>query len=140
MKKISAILSLNMFLIAMGTVFFGCQGGAGSPVPPPGLSPNIEPPTAPPATVGVPYNLSFRWTINTAKPPFFWNLVGSMPPGLQFEPANGRIYGTPTTPGNYAFTMVVRDSNIPSAQESRNYTIVVNGAPGPVVITSPPPA
>jgi hypothetical protein len=56
---------------------------------------------------------------------------------LQFEPANGRIYGTPTTPGSYAFTMVVRDSNIPSAQESRNYTIVVNGAPGPIVIQPP---
>ncbi|MHA2644844.1 MAG: putative Ig domain-containing protein, partial [bacterium JZ-2024 1] len=139
-KKLLLRAGYAGIFVVMG-IWASCgRSGGLPPAPPPGLSPNIEPPTAPPATVGVPYNLSFRWTINTAKPPFFWNLVGSMPPGLQFEPANGRIYGTPTTPGNYAFTMVVRDSNIPSAQESRNYNLVVNPPAGPVVITSPPPA
>ncbi|MHA2659134.1 MAG: Ig domain-containing protein, partial [bacterium JZ-2024 1] len=112
-KKLLLRAGYAGIFVVMG-IWASCgRSGGLPPAPPPGLSPNIEPPTAPPATVGVPYNLSFRWTINTAKPPFFWNLVGSMPPGLQFEPANGRIYGTPTTPGNYAFTMVVRDSNIP---------------------------
>jgi hypothetical protein len=60
-----------------------------------------------------------------------------MPPGLAFEPANGRIFGTPTTQGAFAFTMVVRDSNSPQRQESRDYTITV-GAPvgGALTITT----
>ncbi len=128
-------------ILVLTGILTSCGGGNPlPPIPEPGLSPNIEPPTAPAATVGVPYNLSFRWTLNTVKPPFFWNLIGNMPPGLQFEPENGRIFGIPTTPGSYAFTMVVRDSNYPQRQESRNYTIVVNGAPGPLIITTPPPA
>ncbi|MHA2643025.1 MAG: Ig domain-containing protein, partial [bacterium JZ-2024 1] len=134
-KKLLLRAGYAGIFVVMG-IWASCgRSGGLPPAPPPGLSPNIEPPTAPPATVGVPYNLSFRWTVNTAKPPFFWHLIGSMPPGLQFDPANGRIFGTPTTPGSFSFTMVVRDSNSPQREESRSYTLLVNGAPDPITIT-----
>ncbi|MHA2620107.1 MAG: putative Ig domain-containing protein [bacterium JZ-2024 1] len=137
MKKVSFRACWWCMFVVMG-IWASCgRSGGLPPAPPPGLSPNIEPPTAPPATVGVPYNLSFRWTVNTARPPFFWHLIGSMPPGLQFDPPNGRIYGIPTTPGSFSFTVVVRDSNSPQREESRSYTLLV-GSPlgGPLTITT----
>jgi uncharacterized repeat protein (TIGR02543 family) len=39
--------------------------------------------------------------------------VGSLPPGLRLDNGNsGRIYGKPTTEGDYTFTLSVTDSNI----------------------------
>ncbi|HET8786993.1 MAG TPA: FG-GAP-like repeat-containing protein, partial [Candidatus Limnocylindrales bacterium] len=36
---------------------------------------------------------------------------GSLPPGLTLDPATGTITGTPTTPGNYVFTVQSVDAN-----------------------------
>lgn len=69
-----------------------CGGGGGSMIPAPGHSPHLELPPAPSAFVGTPYNLSFRWTVNTAKPPYVWSVIGTLPPGLQCDPANARVY------------------------------------------------
>ncbi|MGH8103437.1 MAG: putative Ig domain-containing protein, partial [bacterium] len=134
-KGLKILLAAGLSLVAAFFLFTACTGGGGGGIP--AIGPAIDPPTAPAAIVGVPYNLSFRWTANTVKPPFFWNVIGSMPPGTQFDPLNGRIYGTPTTPGAFAFTVVVRDSNNPQAQEIRNYSIVVNGPPTIIILTPP---
>jgi hypothetical protein len=130
MTKRLIFLGILLFVVLTAAVMTGCGGGGGQVIPPPGLSPNIEPGVAPPAFVGVPYSLGFRWTVNTAKPSYFWNLNGNLPPGLEFDPVNGRIYGTPTTQGAFSFTVVVRDSNSPQREESRAYTITVGPPPG----------
>ncbi len=38
-------------------------------------------------------------------------LTGSLPPGITFNPLNGRLEGTPTQPGTYRFTVGATDSN-----------------------------
>lgn len=43
--------------------------------------------------------------------PYTWSLdTGSLPAGLTFNTSTGEISGTPTTDGNYAFTVSVEDS------------------------------
>jgi hypothetical protein len=140
MTKRLIFSGIFLFVVLTAAVMTGCGGGGGQVIPPPGLSPNIEPGVAPPAFVGVPYSLGFRWTVNTAKPPYFWNLNGNLPPGLQFDPVNGRIYGTPTTQGAFSFTVIVRDSNLPQREESRAYTITVGPPPGGALTLTPVPS
>lgn len=62
-----------------------------------------------PATVGVAYSCGLIATGGT--PPYIFTVVdGSLPPGLGLDPNYGVIFGTPTTAGNYSFTIRVTDS------------------------------
>jgi hypothetical protein len=66
-------------------------------------------------------------------PPYGWTLVsGSLPPGLSMS-ASGLISGTPTTAGNYGFTVRVTDAAGASVQGT--FTLVVSPSFG---ITSCP--
>lgn len=57
--------------------------------------------------------------------PVAWaKTAGSLPPGLSLNPDNGEIEGSPTTPGQYGFTVQVTDSNGGSAQQDFSITIV----------------
>ena len=48
--------------------------------------------------------------------PYTWSVsAGSLPPGLSLTPT-GTIYGTPSTPGSYPFSVQVADSTTPAAQ------------------------
>ena len=48
--------------------------------------------------------------------PYTWSVsAGSLPPGLSLTPT-GSIYGTPSTPGGYPFSVQVADSTTPAAQ------------------------
>lgn len=59
---------------------------------------------------------------------------GSLPAGLSINPTTAVISGTPTTPGNYAFTVQVTDSSTPPAVATQAYTLHVAA---PLVITAP---
>lgn len=59
---------------------------------------------------------------------------GSLPPGLSLDPNTGLISGTPTVPGNYAFTVQVKDSFTPPAVATQTYNIHVAS---PLVVTAP---
>lgn len=39
-----------------------------------------------------------------------WSIDGSLPPGLNLDPVNGTISGTPLSPGSFTFTVEVTDS------------------------------
>ncbi|MDQ4133866.1 MAG: Ig domain-containing protein [Actinomycetota bacterium] len=57
-------------------------------------------------------------------PPYRWSFVGGqLPPGLSLTASPGRITGTPTTPGTFAFTLRVTDNGGQSA--TRTFTITV---------------
>ena len=46
--------------------------------------------------------------------PYHWRLLhGELPPGMMLHPHTAKISGSPTTPGDYRFTIEVSDTSIP---------------------------
>jgi Putative Ig domain/IPT/TIG domain len=82
----------------------------------------------PAASVGVAYSATLNAT--GATPPYGWAITsGSLPPGLSLDGTTGVISGTPTTAGNYYFTVTATDSATPASSVSVSLSISV----GPVV-------
>ncbi|HEY8244439.1 MAG TPA: putative Ig domain-containing protein [Casimicrobiaceae bacterium] len=104
----------------------------------PPLQVATPPPLAPPLFVGAPVSIQLQAT--GGLPPYRWDLPGgALPPGLTLS-EDGRIAGTPTTPGTFGFTVRVRDSL--TQFDSRDFQLVVERitttvklaiAPNPVV-------
>lgn len=64
---------------------------------------------APDSAIGVPY--SFSYTLGSGTPPYVVTLQsGELPPGLTLSSA-GVLSGTPTTDGDYTFSVRVTDAN-----------------------------
>ncbi|WP_267555751.1 putative Ig domain-containing protein, partial [Rhizobium rhizogenes] len=59
--------------------------------------------------------------------PYSYSLTGTLPTGLALNHATGAITGTPTTPGNYSFSITATDAN--SATTSAAYTIAISPPP-----------
>ena len=79
-------------------------------------------------------NVQYNATVNASGgiQPYSWSITsGSLPPGL--NPSNNNnsldISGTPTTTGNYTFTVQVADNESPQATSSQSYTIVIGNQP-----------
>ena len=86
----------------------------------------------PNGTVTIFYNAALQAAGGT--PPYTWSVVngdGQLPPGLALDTNSGIISGTPTTAGNYSFTVKVQDSLNNSAQKALQIIInpqTTNGA------------
>jgi uncharacterized protein (TIGR03437 family) len=97
----------------------------------------ITPATLPNATVGVAYQVDVDATGGSGD--YHWTAVGSLPTGLtlaDFSSAAdrvGRISGTPTTAGSFTFTIVGADQVPGGASSTKQYTIVVQAASGPLL-------
>ncbi len=96
------------------------------------------------AVVGTPYSQPL--TAVGGVPPYQWSVVsGSLPPGISLS-TNGVLAGTPTSSGQYAFSVQARD--LEGAMETRAYTLAVATAiaaaeptsSSPTVTTSSLPA
>jgi len=59
---------------------------------------------------------------------------GLLPPGLSMDPNTGLISGTPTVPGDYTFTVQVKDSFIPPAIATQVYNLHVAS---PLMVVAP---
>ena len=59
---------------------------------------------------------------------------GTLPPGISIDPNTGLILGTPTAPGDYTFTVQVKDSFTPPAVATQVYHLHVAS---PLVATAP---
>jgi Putative Ig domain len=71
-------------------------------------------------------NFSFPLVATEGSAPYTWRLVdGQLPPGLKLHAHKGDISGTPTTSGEYRFTVAVADSSFPALQAQRTLTITV---------------
>jgi hypothetical protein len=91
------------------------------------------------ATVSTAYSATVAATGGTA--PYAWSIAsGSLPPGLGLDAASGRISGTPTTAGTWAFTIRVTDAQNPAASATRALAIAVGAAPLAITTTSLPNA
>jgi hypothetical protein len=74
----------------------------------------------------VPVAYSQALTASGGTTPYAWSMTtGSLPPGLSLNTATGAISGTPTTTGNYSFTVKVTDDGGTIAIKS--LSITVNG-------------
>lgn len=74
------------------------------------------------------------------KPPYTWSLVsGSLPPGLAFE-SGGRISGTPTSTGDYAYSLQVKDSKGATAKSNYTQKIGTSGSISFMLLTPEIPA
>lgn len=81
----------------------------------------VNPPSLPDGFVGDPYNQNITATGGQA-PHTFTLTAGALPDGLNLSTA-GALTGTPTTQGNFAFTITATDANTDTG--SRNYAIQV---------------
>jgi hypothetical protein len=86
--------------------------------------------------LGQTYTLPLQATGGTA--PYAWHLVqGDLPPGLKLHPHTGKITGSPTTAGDYRFTIGAADESIPKLHAQRE--IVVHVIAGLTVDWKEPP-
>jgi hypothetical protein len=90
-------------------------------------------PALPAGQVGVPYTYPdgqpVRFGVSGGSAPYTFDFIidSSMtgpPPGLTLDPRTGIISGTPTTPGEYTFALVITDAGMRSSQW--NYAIMIN--------------
>lgn len=70
-------------------------------------------------------------------PPYTFVLAGELPAGLDFDTAKGMLFGTPTAPGSYSFTITASDYTLatgptlkamPSHQAVQKFTLQVASA------------
>ena len=79
----------------------------------------------PTAQAGIPYQamLQAQGGVN----PYTWQLAqgSALPRGLRLHQQTGLITGTPTTAGEYHFTIVLSDANAPPTRVQREFTLTV---------------
>ena len=80
----------------------------------------------PPGTVGVAYSTSLVAAGGSL--PYSWQIAtGSLPAGLNLNLSTGVISGTPTSAGNYTFTIKVTDNT--NDNTLKEFTMAVEGSP-----------
>ena len=79
------------------------------------------------ATSGVPYSSTDSATGGTL--PYTWTVTaGNLPTGLSLTSTTGNISGTPTTNGQYTFTLQVADSSSTKQTASSTYTVTISSS------------
>jgi hypothetical protein len=77
---------------------------------------NIVTAALPAGVAGQPYSYVFR--VTGAVGTLTWSAPGSLPGGLSLDPASGTLAGTPSTPGDYSFTIAAKDQHANGATQS----------------------
>ncbi len=93
----------------------------------------LNPTFLPLPRVGTVYSQTFSATGGTA--PYSFSISsGALPTGLSLA-SNGNLTGTPTTAGNYSFTVRATDAN--GCTGERTYTLVINNPTCPTIMVNP---
>jgi hypothetical protein len=78
-------------------------------------------------TVNVRYSATIEAAYATL--PVTWSISsGALPTGLSLDPGSGSVTGTPTVPGTFNFTILVRDSGTPSQTATQSLSITIYDA------------
>jgi Putative Ig domain len=79
----------------------------------------------PATTVGSDYQFTFQ--ANGGSQSYLWSLAANsqLPAGLKLSKHEGKLTGTPTSLGEYHFTVTLTDVSDPSLRVQRGYTLVV---------------
>ncbi|HTB11342.1 MAG TPA: putative Ig domain-containing protein [Bryobacteraceae bacterium] len=97
-----------------------------------GATITITPTTLTAGTVGTAYTAAFSASGGTA--PYTWAVTtGTLPAGLALNSSTGAVTGTPTTAGNYSFSVTATDSTQATGQAAISLTI---SATAPLTITT----
>lgn len=110
------------------------------------------PPPPPPAPVVVPVAIGTlslpagRMTVaydafvqaTGGKGAYAWSMVGTLPAGLGFDGATGRISGTPALAGTFAVTISAADTTDPANSATAALTIVIGAPPVSIATTTLP--
>ena len=93
--------------------------------------------TLPAAQVGSPYSQTLAAA--GGLPPYNWSITtGSLPAGLALSTSTGVLSGTPSTSGNFNFTVRVSDGGQPTPQTATKAFSLAVAAGGPVLTSLNP--
>lgn len=95
----------------------------------------VDPSVLPTGELGVPYSQAITASGGSA-PYSFAVTAGMLQPDLSLDPSSGLLSGTPLSTGTWVFTITATDAN--GCQVSKAYTILVNPAPCPPILVTPP--
>lgn len=70
---------------------------------------SLAPATLPPGNLYTPYPIT-TFTVEDAAGPIVWQLDGTLPAGLSFDPQTATLTGTPTETGEFELTLLATDS------------------------------
>ena len=128
MNSPKVVVSLAVIL-TLSIVLTAC-GGSSTPKPPPPSAPTIQTVLLPQGAVNVQYLVGSQGVTLSATggtSPYTWSIAsGSLPPGLSLNAQLGVISGTPTTLGNYPFTVQVTDAA--NLSSTKALSIYIEGA------------
>jgi hypothetical protein len=87
----------------------------------------IQTSSLPAGVVGTAYDVRFAAT--GGQQPYAWSIRdGNLPPGLELDAKSGALMGVPVAPGEFRFTVELRDSSVPRNAVERKYTLVITAA------------
>jgi hypothetical protein len=122
--------AVALLALASALALQGCAGELATP----GEPLRLLAAALPAAFEDVPYEAALRPT-GGLRPYGFEVVDGELPPGLRLE--GGRLLGTPTRQGRFAFTVEVRDANL--SRTVQRLELSVRPLPEPVVTVDVPP-
>lgn len=103
------------------------EPGGGGPGGEPTALAITTPPVLPAATAGSAYSTFLAAAGGV--PPYTWSVAGTLPEGLELNPATGELSGVPASASTTQFTVTVTDSA--GAQTSQTFTLTVVSQGGP---------
>jgi Putative Ig domain len=138
-------LCLTAFACGALLLLSAC-GGAGAASP--SVTNNLSGPASPgplrivtallnPGIAGQPYTFSLNATGGAV--PIQWSIIGgALPPGLRIRPGDvdthiGTVFGVPSQPGTYSFTVRAQDASVPP--QTSDVQTSLSFAPGVLALT-----
>lgn len=134
--RLKSLLGLGFIAVALA-VSIGCSGFSSGSSSSSSKSSAVQfsVDSLPSTAVGVSYSAALQAT-GGVSPYSFAVASGTLPPGLALASSSGAVKGTPTTAGNFSFTIQVSDSSTPSQTAQKSFSVIVNPKDGLVIGTN----